>query len=160
LITEIVEELQRTTEKHNLMIAGTVKKKITADRERIGQVLTNLIANAIKYSPHTKKIIVTPRLTSTDISVSVKDFGVGIPKDKQGKLFERFYRVSGPSDNTFPGLGLGLYISSEIIKRQGGRIWVESSLGKGSEFCFTIPLKTPLQKAKKETLTSEVIKHA
>ncbi len=73
------------------------------------------------------------------MTLAVKDFGVGISKEKQEKVFERFYRVSGPKYNTFPGLGLGLYISSEIIKRQGGKIWVESRIGKGSTFYFTLP---------------------
>ncbi len=90
------------------------------------------------------------------MTLCVQDFGVGISKEKQDKVFERFYRVSGPKEDTYPGLGLGLYISSEIIKRQGGRIWVESNgSGKspptgraglpdgryGSTFCFTLPLK-------------------
>ncbi|MGH7203187.1 MAG: sensor histidine kinase [Candidatus Levyibacteriota bacterium] len=106
------------------------------DKERIGQVLTNLISNAIKYSPHATKIVI-------DISAAacVKDFGIGMSKNAQEKVFERFYRASGPNNQTFPGLGLGLYISSEIIKRLGGRIWVESVKGKGSTFCFTLPTR-------------------
>jgi PAS domain S-box-containing protein len=159
LINEIVEELQRTTEKHSLTVTESVKKKITADRERIGQVLTNLISNAIKYSPHTKKILIMPSLRAGEITVCVQDFGVGIHKAKQGKLFDRFYRVSGPTDNTFPGLGLGLFISSEIIRRHGGRIWVESTLGKGSKFYFSLPVKVMPKQARKDTLTSEAIKH-
>lgn len=116
-------------------------KSIYADKERIGQVLINLITNAIKYSPHSNKIIVTTTSDKEKITLCVEDFGVGIPKEKQGKVFEQFFRVSGPTQNTFPGLGLGLYISSEIIKREGGRIWVESAEGKGSTFCFSLPLK-------------------
>jgi PAS domain S-box-containing protein len=159
LIAEIVEELQRTTEKHVLSITGSSGKTITADRERIGQVLTNLISNAIKYSPHTERIIITPSAAQGYVTVCVQDFGVGIPKAKQGKLFERFYRVSGPADNTFPGLGLGLYISSEIIKRQGGSMWVESTPGKGSAFYFTVPIKGSVKKRRKNGLAQETIKH-
>jgi PAS domain S-box-containing protein len=140
LIREIVEELQRTTEKHQLIMEGTTKKNIMADRERTGQVLTNLISNAIKYSPNAQKILIQSSINGKYIEVCVQDFGIGIPKAKLKHVFEQFYRVSGPKDNTFPGLGLGLYISSEIIKRQGGRIWVESEAGKGSTFCFTLPL--------------------
>jgi len=69
----------------------------------------------------------------------VQDFGIGIPNDKTDKVFEQFYRVSGNKQHTFPGLGLGLYISSEIIKREGGRMWVNSIEGKGSTFCFALP---------------------
>ncbi len=69
----------------------------------------------------------------------MEDNGVGISKENQDKIFERFYRVSDPGYQTFPGIGLGLYISHEIIKRQGGRIWVQSEKDKGSTFCFELP---------------------
>jgi len=69
----------------------------------------------------------------------MEDFGIGIAEDKLYRVFEQFYRVSGNMQHTFPGLGLGLFISSEIIKREGGRIWVSSQEGKGSKFCFSIP---------------------
>lgn len=156
LVTEITEELQRTTEKHTLHIKGQTKKHIIADRERTGQVLTNLISNAIKYSPNAKKIEIQARAEREGfVKVCVRDFGVGIPKRKQDKLFERFYRISGPKENTFPGLGLGLYISSEIVKRQGGRIWVESESGKGSTFCFMLPLKKPANAKSEERLDTK-----
>jgi signal transduction histidine kinase len=71
----------------------------------------------------------------------VRDFGIGIPADKRERVFEQYYRVSGSKEHTFPGLGLGLYISSEIIKRSGGKIFVNSIEGKGSKFCFLIPKK-------------------
>ncbi|MDQ3099071.1 MAG: HAMP domain-containing histidine kinase [bacterium] len=139
LVSEIIEEMQRITEKHLLVSEGKSNKKILADKERIGQVITNLISNAIKYSPHADKIYIMSRSTSKDITLCVKDFGIGISKEQQSHVFERFYRATGPKQDTFPGLGLGLYISSEIIKRESGRIWVESINGKGSTFCFTLP---------------------
>ncbi len=74
-------------------------------------------------------------------NICVKDFGIGIEKSNLNKVFERFFRVSEPALSTFPGLGLGLYISSEIVKRQGGKIWVRSEKGKGSTFCFSHSLK-------------------
>lgn len=138
LVEETVEELQRTTEKHRILIKGSTKGEVYVDRERIGQVLTNLIANAIKYSPQSDKIIIHLSSNKQKITVCVEDFGVGIPKEVQEKVFERFFRV--PGKDTFPGLGLGLYISSEIVKRSGGEIWVESEEGKGSSFCFTLPV--------------------
>jgi signal transduction histidine kinase len=70
----------------------------------------------------------------------VQDFGIGIADDKKDKVFEQFYRVSGNKQHTFPGLGLGLYISNEIIKREGGKMWVNSVEGKGSTFCFSLPV--------------------
>lgn len=74
------------------------------------------------------------------MTLCVRDFGVGIPKEKQSKIFKRFYRVSGHNKHTFPGLGLGLYISSEIIKRHAGRIYFNSDEGKGSAFYFQLPI--------------------
>ncbi|SDD90742.1 PAS domain S-box-containing protein [Mucilaginibacter pineti] len=143
LITEVVEDLQRTTQKHTLIEDMQETGQVYADRERISQVLVNLVTNAIKYSPHTKNIIVHTRLNNNEIVVSVQDFGIGISKEKQQKVFEQFYRVSGAKQHTFPGLGLGLYISSEIIKRESGRIWVDSEEGKGSTFYFALPLQKP-----------------
>ncbi len=140
LVKEVVEELQRTTDQHQIRIEG-LKNPIPlhGDRERIGQVLVNLLSNAIKYSPNADKIIVSIRSDKDTVTVCVKDFGVGIPKDQQVKVFDRFFRVDDSAKQTFPGLGLGLYISAEIIKRQKGKIWVESETGKGSTFCFSLP---------------------
>jgi signal transduction histidine kinase len=148
LVSEVVDELQLTTTKHHISLQLAQSTQVCADKERIGQVLINLISNAIKYSPSADsglglnrgKIIVRTALDSENITVSVQDFGVGIPPDKQGHVFEQFFRVNGPMQNTFPGLGLGLYISAEIVKREGGRIWVESVEGEGSTFYFTLPL--------------------
>jgi light-regulated signal transduction histidine kinase (bacteriophytochrome) len=82
----------------------------------------------------------TLRAGAEAATVGVQDFGVGIAQEKQAQVFERFFRVSDPEHASFPGLGLGLYISAEIVKRHGGRIWVESSEGLGSTFFFTVPL--------------------
>jgi len=141
LVGELIEELQRTTTRHTIEIKGKAPKKVYGDRDRTGQVLTNLISNAIKYSPYSDKINVMISQDSKGVTLCVQDYGVGVPKKKQERVFERFYRVSGPKEDTYPGLGLGLYISSEIVKRQGGRIWVESTKGKGSTFCFSLPIK-------------------
>lgn len=141
LVNEVVEEIQRTTDNHAIIKKIAEDRKIFGDRERIGQVITNLITNAIKYSPRADKIIVHTQTDDKNVILKVQDFGVGIPKEKQNKVFEQFFRVSGPKQNTFPGLGLGLYISSEIIKREGGTIWFESEEKKGSIFSFSLPIK-------------------
>ena len=75
------------------------------------------------------------------MAVTVRDYGIGIPKKDQGRIFERFFQVKGTKTNTYPGLGLGLFISKEIIKRHRGEIWVDSATGKGSTFGFTLPVK-------------------
>ena len=140
LVRELLEDLQRTTENHVLIADLAPTVTVFGDRERIGQVLTNLITNAIKYSPNADKIMVRSSVSGNEIQLSVKDFGIGIPKANLSRVFEQFYRVSGDMQHTFPGLGLGLYITAEIIKREHGKIWVTSEEGKGSTFCFSLPL--------------------
>lgn len=139
LIKEIAEEMQRTTQKHRIELELNDCEKIEGDRNRIGQVIVNFISNAIKYSPRKDKIIVSSKCDDGNVIIAVKDFGIGIPKADQANIFKRFYRVSGKTNYTFPGLGLGLYISSEIIKRHQGEISFQSVDGKGSTFYFQIP---------------------
>jgi signal transduction histidine kinase len=118
---------------------GASKRTIYGDKDRIGQVITNILTNAIKYSPHSDLIIVRTAVDSDSLVLSVQDFGVGIPKERQQQIFERYYRIE--SYGTIPGIGLGLYISKEIITRQGGEIWVESQQGSGSTFSFSLPIQ-------------------
>jgi signal transduction histidine kinase len=140
MVEEWTEDLQRTSSGHQIVVSSDGKGIVLGDKERIGQVLTNFITNAIKYSPNHNKINVHTTVKDGEAIVGVEDFGIGITQDNQAKVFEQFYRVSGDMQHTFPGLGIGLYISSEIIKRQGGKIWVESVPGKGSHFFFSLPL--------------------
>jgi PAS domain S-box-containing protein len=156
LVNEIVDEMQLTTEFHTLKKKLGKTIRVFGDRDRIGQVITNLISNAIKYSPHTNEIHIVTTSENQKVTLGVQDFGVGIPKDKQEKIFEQFFRVSGPNHSTVPGLGLGLYISSEIIKRQGGRIWVESVEGKGSNFCFSLPVHHKKIKQKNKLVNLDI----
>jgi PAS domain S-box-containing protein len=140
MVKDLVEDLQRTTEKHELIEDLHDAGLVFGDKERISQVITNLVTNAIKYSPAADKIIIHTSREANEVILCVEDYGIGIPPDKLENVFEQFYRVSGDMQHTFPGLGLGLYISSEIIKRENGRIWVNSVEGKGSTFCFALPL--------------------
>jgi len=141
LVKELVEDMQHTTSQHTLIESLAPPVVVWGDRERIGQVITNLISNAIKYSPNADEIIIQSELKENEVTLSIKDFGIGIAEQNMDKVFEQFYRVSGNLQHTFPGLGLGLYISSEIIKRQGGRIWVTSREKEGSTFGFALPLR-------------------
>lgn len=139
LIEEVISSMQKTT-KHKIIVNGTINKKIIGDRERIGQVITNLLSNAFKYSPKANKVIITTGNKSNFVTVSIQDFGIGIPKEYQQNIFERFFRVTGPDEKTFPGMGIGLHLCQEIVSRHGGEIWVESKKGKGSKFTFSLPL--------------------
>jgi two-component system CheB/CheR fusion protein len=140
LVQDIVEEVGYTTERHQISIEGALPLLVSGDRERIGQVLTNLLTNALKYSPQASTVVVRLAPGTQSVTVSVQDFGIGIASEKHALVFERFFRVSDPEHKTFPGLGLGLFISSQIVKRHGGRMWVESRVGVGSTFFFTLPL--------------------
>ena len=140
LIKETVENLQAATSTHQLRLEGTTEAYIYGDRDRIGQVLINLITNAIKYSPRADTVVIHAARDSHTAHVSVQDFGIGIGEEHQPKIFERFYQVTDPEEKTYPGLGIGLYLSSEIIQRHEGAIWVESKKGKGTTFHFALPL--------------------
>lgn len=141
LIAEVVGNFQYTISSHIIEhIAGT-KIKVFADKARIHQVLINLISNAIKYSPDADKVIVSQNQDADKVTVSIQDFGMGIPKNEQHKIYERFFRAKGKKEGNIPGLGLGLFISNEIVKQHRGELWVKSTKGKGSMFYFTLPIK-------------------
>jgi signal transduction histidine kinase len=140
LIKDITETLQYSTESHKIIRKQKLNTKVFADRERIGQVLVNLITNAIKYSPNANEIIITTKKTKEHVQISVQDFGIGISKEQQALVFERFFRSNGKKERKIEGLGLGLYIAYEIVKEHNGKMWVDSTLNKGSTFHFTLPL--------------------
>ena len=142
LIDETVENVQVTTSTHRLLVEGRTGARIFGDKERLSQVYVNLLTNAIKYSPHADKVLVhlSRDCDARQAIVSVQDFGIGIDKAHHEKIFERFYQVTDPEEKTYPGLGIGLYISSEIVARHQGRMWVESSKMKGSTFYVALPI--------------------
>ncbi|WP_084060897.1 PAS domain-containing sensor histidine kinase [Kaistella solincola] len=138
LVIEVIEEQQMSTA-YKIDLHTKPVGMVFADRDRIGQVITNLISNAIKYSPKADTIMVTVTDTDNYVELSVQDFGIGMAEDKKNRVFEQYYRVSGDEQSTFPGLGLGLYISSQIVERSHGKISVKSVLNHGSTFCFSLP---------------------
>lgn len=138
LVKETVESIQPTTSTHKIVVSGT-GGKILGDKARLEQVLINFLTNAIKYSPGCADVNVDVEQDTAHLKISVSDYGIGIPNEKLNKVFERFYRVESAA-HKFTGLGIGLYISSEIIKRHNGRVWVESEEGKGAKFSFVIPV--------------------
>ena len=140
LVEETVENMQGTTQTHHLLLEKTVVAQIYGDSDRIGQVLINLLTNAIKYSPTTGRIIVCMAIHEENVVVSVQDFGIGISESYQESIFQRFYQVNEPVEKTYPGLGIGLYIASTIIQRHKGHLWVQSRKGEGSIFHFSLPL--------------------
>ena len=139
-VGEIVDEMQHITSKHQIKTDLNSNSSVYADRERIGQVITNFLSNAIKYSNDANQIDVHTYTLNDEVILSVRDYGIGISKALQHMVFDQFYRVGGNLQHTYPGLGLGLYISAEIIRNEGGRIWVESEEGQGATFCFALKI--------------------
>lgn len=139
LIRECSQHI-RGTARHEVILKGDLDLEINADEEQLEQVLLNFINNAVKYAPTSKDIVIDVIKQDHAARISVTDNGPGIPPEKIPYVFDRYYRVN--HDNIqISGLGLGLFICAEIIKRHGGEIGVESEMGKGSTFWFTIPRK-------------------
>jgi signal transduction histidine kinase len=140
LIPDAIEKIKSTAPDFEFVFKSDTDAYVNADRERIGQVITNFLSNAIKYGGSSKKINIELNKKDNKIVCSVEDFGKGIVPEEQDKVFGRFYRISGKNMNTFPGLGLGLFISKEIIEHHGGKIGVTSERDKGSVFYFELPV--------------------
>lgn len=140
LVLKIIKKMQAITPSHKIILKGKINSCIKGDAERISQSLENLLANASKYSNGKNKIVVELSEDDDYVKVAVTDFGIGIEKQHLSKIFERFYRIPGKIDNTFPGLGIGLYLSQQIIKKHGGEITVESILNKETTFVIQIPI--------------------
>lgn len=139
-LTEIIESIQQASPNHTITLTTeNTDEKVKGDRDRLEQVMINILTNAVKYSPNAEAVAVNARIQDGKILIEIRDSGIGIPPDDMDKVFTRFFRVRGLA-STFAGSGIGLYISSEIIKRHGGDIWAKSEQGKGSVFYFTIPL--------------------
>jgi two-component system CheB/CheR fusion protein len=140
MVKESVDEVRVQSHSHELIIDGDeCIMEISADRIRLEQVMNNFLTNAIKYSPNGKKVVVKCAIIKNEFRVDIQDFGIGIPKSKKDYLFDRFYRVQESSTH-FAGLGLGLYITAEIVKQHHGTLGVESSPGEGSTFWFSVPI--------------------
>jgi PAS domain S-box-containing protein len=140
LIEETAEDVQSATFSHQFLIEGKTGVQVSGDKDRLEQVFINLFTNAVKYSPQADKVLVSLSRTQEEAMICVKDFGIGIDESHHDKIFERFYQVTDPQEKTFPGLGMGLYISHEIVNRHHGRMWVESKKGEGAIFYVALPI--------------------
>ena len=143
IVREAVEEQRQlaSTRTIHLHQADTSSLLLLVDADRIGQVVTNYLSNALKYSDTEQAVEVCVKATDTEVRVAVRDCGVGLDEEEQAHVWERFYRAPGVQvkSGTGTGLGLGLYICQTIIQEHGGRVGVESVKGKGSTFWLTLP---------------------
>jgi two-component system sensor histidine kinase VicK len=139
MLEETIETIQVGATNHIIHLEGKAGKELTGDKDRLQQVLINLLNNAIKYSPNAKEVKVLLTEKDNILRVAIKDFGIGISAQHLDNIFERYYRIEEHAAN-FQGLGIGLYISAEIIRRHAGILEVESEVGNGSTFFFIIPV--------------------
>ena len=144
LVERVVKNFSVGAKKEAVVVKGEAKSTVYADEDRISQILINLLSNALKYSPKGRKIIVKIKRENKQIITSIKDFGLGIPEDKQEEIF-KLYKKADTSKSS-KGLGMGLYISASIVKAHKGDIGVISKEGKGSTFTFSLPIKTSKKK--------------
>ncbi|MDB5202834.1 MAG: hypothetical protein JWQ27_2243 [Ferruginibacter sp.] len=140
LISDTILDMRAAAQTHTIYFEPLAETLVFADRDRMSQVLLNLFTNAFKYSPRADKVNVSITIQGEEVVVGVQDFGIGIASGDQDKIFERFYRVSGKDEKTFPGFGIGLFIVNEIVLLHNGKLWVESEKDQGSTFYFSLPL--------------------
>ncbi|GHO56722.1 PAS domain S-box protein [Ktedonobacter robiniae] len=141
LLREVADTMQQISTTHTIVVRGATLCSLEGDKDRLGQVFINLLSNAIKYSPGAETVEMDLSVSPETTTIRVRDHGLGIPREQRDKIFDRFYRVTGPRQRAIPGLGMGLYIVAEIIKHHGGTITVDSEVGKGSTFTVTLPKK-------------------
>jgi PAS domain S-box-containing protein len=139
VLAELVNDLQLLSPGHQLIITQNEPLTVVSDQNRVVQVLTNLITNAVKYSPAADQVLIASGKQNNELVCSVQDFGIGISENHKTLIFDRFHQA-GHNKGAGLSLGLGLYISREIVERIGGRIWLESQPGTGSTFYFSLPL--------------------
>jgi two-component system, OmpR family, phosphate regulon sensor histidine kinase PhoR len=146
LVEGCVETSQRRASEKNLRISVRlpgVLPNVSGDRRRLSEVLQNLIDNAIQYTLPGGQIDVSALVVDDDVVFTVSDTGIGIPKADQPRIFERFYRVDVARSREAGGTGLGLAIAKHIVEVHAGRIWVDSEIGQGSQFHFSVPIFDP-----------------
>jgi PAS domain S-box-containing protein len=141
LVEEVIQEIQLINPKHQIIFCKEAEGVVFADKENISQVLINFLTNAVKYSPDSLNVRVKSVLDNGKIKITVSDRGIGLKEADKVKVFERFYRVEGKNEKTFPGFGIGLFIAAEIINKHEGEIGVESKFGEGSTFFFKLPIE-------------------
>jgi signal transduction histidine kinase len=145
MIFTAIEGIQYASPGYTIHRSGIINQLVKGDKERLQQVVINLLSNAIKYSPDANVIDIKIEEKKGEVTVSITDKGIGISEANIGKIFGRYYREEERATH-FQGLGIGLFISYEIVQRHNGILWVESKLRKGSTFYFKVPINYEAKK--------------
>ncbi|MBI4367989.1 MAG: PAS domain-containing protein [Candidatus Omnitrophica bacterium] len=140
-VRQILVRFQSSVQEKKITVENRIKQgtSVFADRDRLKQILINLVDNAIKFNREGGRIVLEAQETGKEMSVSVSDTGAGIPQENIPRIFERFFRADKARSRELGGTGLGLSIVKHLVEAHGGRIWCESRVGKGSKFFFTVP---------------------
>lgn len=163
ILTKSVEDLQNQAKQKNITLTLNLPNeslpKVMADPIRITEVVTNLVANSINYTNAGGKVDISVQISQVEVTTSISDTGIGIPKEAIPHLFNKFFRVSNTTQQASKGTGLGLYIAKSIINRLGGKIWVESEIGLGSKFYFTLPVTSGIKTFESDQFIGQEIQH-
>jgi signal transduction histidine kinase len=148
-VAEVLQSVRQTVEpladKKRITIATTVDPSLpplTADETKFKQILYNLLSNAIKFTPEEGQVHVRAQANNESVQISVRDTGIGIKPEDRERIFQEFEQVETSFERRFEGTGLGLTLAKKLVELQGGKIWLESELGKGSTFAFSLPLSS------------------
>jgi signal transduction histidine kinase len=148
-VAEVLQSVRKTVEpladKKRITIATTVDlalPPLTADETKFKQILYNLLSNAIKFTPEAGQVHVRAQANNESVQISVRDTGIGIKPEDRERIFQEFEQVETSFERRFEGTGLGLTLAKKLVELQGGKIWLESELGEGSTFAFSLPLSS------------------
>lgn len=140
IVSDSIKDMAIADSTHEIITRLDFNGSIYCDKTRIGQVIKNMLSNAVKYSPGQNKVLISTRQSGNKLLVAVQDYGIGVSEENKNRVFDQFYRVSTVDAYAYQGMGLGLFISAEIIRQEGGEIWVDSVADSGATFCFSLPL--------------------
>lgn len=158
LASDVIHAFRAASPKHEFSLSlASFPIHVIGDETRIEHVFVNLLDNAVKFSPRGGRIQVEAQCTETHVSFGIRDQGIGIPKNQQRRVFERFFRASNVSSANFRGLGLGLHVADAIVRMHGGSMAVTSRAGRGSRFTFTLPLAEARSNDAGSSRTSRVL---
>ncbi|MBI5832177.1 MAG: PAS domain-containing protein [Armatimonadetes bacterium] len=139
LLEAVAEAHQASAHRHHIEVVGPERIALSADADRLRQILANLVSNAIKYSPRGGQVEISAEETTDDVRILVRDQGVGIRPEHLNLVFEKFFQVDGSTTRRVGGSGLGLYLTRRLVEAHGGSVWAESELGKGSTLVVVLP---------------------